>query len=266
MDTRFWGPSGWRLLHLIVSTPLNNRKIQDIREFFRLTPFILPCKFCRHSLATYYEKRPIPEDNLEHWLYNIHNDVNEKLHSQGLLKEPNPTYKEIHDRYKQWAETPCAPTKVLGWDFLFSVANTTPSRKSHSSPMKDAPPNTDTPELQNKWNTMGYKERLPYLQKWWGLIGRVLPFGPWMNAWSKSEKKMGPINLQKGKKPALAWLYSMEQSICRIMAEEAQHNSFNGLCKEITAFSSGCGKTTNKRIKTCRAKKQALRNTLRRDL
>jgi len=266
MDTRFWGPSGWRLLHLIVTTPLNNRKIEDINEFFRLVPFILPCKFCRYSLSSYYEKRPVPTHNFEIWLYNIHNDVNEKLRSQNLLKEPNPTYKEIHDRYKEWSNTPCAPTKVLGWDFLFSVANTTPSRNSHSTPMNDAPTNAETPELRNKWNIMKYKERLPYIEKWWALVGRVLPFDPWLNAWAKSEKINGHINLKNGKKPALAWLYSMEQSICKLMAEEAQHNSFNGLCREITAFSSGCSKTTNARIKTCRAKKQALRNTLRRGL
>jgi hypothetical protein len=132
--------------------------------------------------------------------------------------------------------------------------------------MNDAPTNAETPELINKWNIMKYKERLPYIEKWWALVGRVLPFDPWLNAWDKSEKINGHINLKNGKKPALAWLYSMEQSICKLMAEEAQHNSFNGLCREITAFSSGCSKTTNARIKTCRAKKQALRNTLRRGL
>jgi len=185
MDTRFWGPSGWRLLHLIVATPLNNRKIEDINEFFRLVPFILPCKFCRYSLSSYYEKRPLPTHNFEIWLYNIHNDVNEKLRSQNLLKEPNPTYKEIHDRYKEWSNTPCAPTKVLGWDFLFSVANTTPSRNSHSTPMNDAPTNAETPELRNKWNIMKYKERLPYIEKWWALVGRVMHFDRCLIAWDK---------------------------------------------------------------------------------
>ena len=171
MDTRFWGPSGWRLLHLIVSTPLNNRKEEDIRKFFRLVPFILPCKFCRQSLSLYYEKRPIPEHGLEKWLYEIHNDVNNKLRSQNLLKELNPSYKEIHDRYKVWTSMPCASTRVLGWDFLFSVANTTPSKSSNSSPINNAPSLLDTPELRNRWNTMTYKERLPYIKMWWDLLG-----------------------------------------------------------------------------------------------
>lgn len=266
MDTRFWGPSGWRLLHLIVSTPLNHRNTGNIREFFKLTPYALPCKFCRQSLAGYYEKHPIPEQNLEKWLYVIHNEVNEKLRSQNLLKTENPTYDEIHNRYKSWAEMPCASTKFLGWDFLTSIANTTPSKSSKSSAIGDAPSILDTPELRNKWNTMTYKERIPYIKKWWDLLPDVLPFEPWAKAWRKAVKKYGPIDLSRGKKPVLIWVYNMETAICGIMAEESQHSSFYGLCKEVSAFSSGCGKKTSSRVKTCRAKKTKLRSTLRSSL
>jgi len=263
MDTRFWGPSGWRLLHLIVATPLNNRTSENIKEFFKLTPFVLPCKFCRHSLAEYYVKHPVPDTKMERWLYTIHNEVNDKLRSQGLLKDPNPTYEEIHQRYKQWAKMPCASTKVLGWDFLTSIANTTPSKITKSPPINNAPDNLDTPELKNKWNTMTYKERLPFIKKWWDLLPYVLPFEPWSKAWLKAERANGKINLNSGKKSALAWVYKMEQVICGIMAENAQHSSFYGLCKEVSVFSSGCGKKTNARIKTCRANKMRLRSTLR---
>ena len=265
MDTRFWGPSGWRLLHLIVATPLNNRNPTDIKEFFKLTPYILPCKFCRHSLASYYEKYPVPDTKMEHWLYDIHNEVNGKLRSQGLLKDPNPSYEEIHQRYKEWATMPCASTKFLGWDFLTSIANTTPSKISKSPPIIDAPENLDSSELRNKWNTMSYKERLPYIKQWWDLIPKVLPFEPWTKAWVKAEGANGRIELNGGKRPALAWVYKMEQSICNILAENAQHSSFYGLCKEVSAFASGCGKKTNKRVMTCRAKKIRLRKTLRSD-
>ena len=263
MDTRFWGPSGWRLLHLIVATPLNIRDQDKITEFFKLVPYVLPCKFCRYSLACYYEVNPVPDNNKEHWLYNIHNDVNEKLRSQGLLKEPNPTYSEIHNRYKKWAEMPCASTSVLGWDFLTSIANTTPSKNLVSTKLPDAPENISSPEQRNKWNTMSYKERLPYIKKWWDLLPYVLPFEPWTKAWLKAQNKYGKIDLSKGKKPALAWVYNMEQTICTIMAENAQHSSFYGLCKEVNAFSSGCGKKTSSKVKTCRADKKRLRNSLR---
>lgn len=267
MDTRFWGPSGWRLLHLVVATPMQERTIAHMRVFFECLPFVLPCKFCRYSLSGYYDARPIPakQEDFERWLYNIHNDVNGKLRSQNLLKMDNPTYEEVHKLYSAWADTPCASTQMLGWDFLFSVANTTPSKSSHSSPMDGAPPNIHTDKEKNKWNTMSHKERLPYVQKWWNLLGSVLPFKPWRDAWQKATTAIGTAPVKKGKKAVLAWLYKMEKFVCKTMAEDAPHNSFDGLCKEITAFSSGCGKKTSPRVKTCRAKKNIARSTLRRN-
>jgi hypothetical protein len=80
---------------------------------------------------------------------------------------------------------------MLGWDFLFSVANTTPSKALSSSPMENAPENIVIPTEKNKWNTMTYKERIPYVQKWWNLIADVLPFEPWRSAWQKAENKYG---------------------------------------------------------------------------
>ena len=265
MDTRFWGPSGWRLLHLTVATPLQERKPSDLHNFFVKLPYVLPCKFCRYSLSGYYETRPVPTEGFERWLYMIHNDVNGKLRSQNLLKTTNPTYEEIHKLYSSWADTPCASTQMLGWDFLFSVANTTPSKSSHSSPMEGAPTSIHSHSDKNKWNTMNYKERIPYIQAWWDLLGRVLPFKPWRHAWQRGESSMGRAPVKKGKKAVLAWLYRMEKYVCKTMAEEAPHNSFDGLCKEITAFSSGCGKKTSPRVKTCRAKKDSARSTLRRN-
>ena len=265
MDTRFWGPSGWRLLHMIVATPLKNRNELTIKRFFELLPYVLPCKFCRHSLSSYYEKRPIPGKfaDLEKWLYHIHNDVNDKLRSQNLIKEENPTYAEVHNRYSEWSKTPCASTQILGWDFLFSVANTTPGKRLNSSPMPNAPELLDTVELRNKWNTMTHEERIPYIKEWWKILPLVLPFTPWIKSWQKSEQINKAAPLEKGKKAVIEWLYNMERSICKFMSEDAPHNSFTGLCKEISAFSSGCGSKTSAKVKTCRAKKDSARNTLR---
>jgi hypothetical protein len=267
MDTRFWGPSGWRLLHLTVAAPLQERDEAKIYDFFTILPYVLPCKFCRYSLSEYYEKRPVPHTYalMNKWLYNIHNDVNGKLRGQNLLKTSNPTFEEIESRYKQWVSTPCATTNMLGWDFLFSVANTTPSKALNSSPMESTPENIHTPAEKNKWNTMRYKERIPYVEKWWALIADVLPFEPWRTAWQKAENKYGPAPVIKGKRLVLSWLYKMERFICKTMSEDAPHNSFDGLCKEVSAFSSGCGKVTGPRVKTCRAKKMAARETLRRN-
>lgn len=267
MDTRFWGPSGWRLLHLIVTVPIKNRKISNILRFFELLPYVLPCKFCRHSLSTYYEKRPIPSNysDLERWLYNIHNDVNGKLREQKLLNEPDPSFAEVHKRYSEWVNTPCVSTQILGWDFLFSVANTTPNKQLKSTPMPNPPENINTAELRNRWNTMNYKERLPFIKEWWELLPSVLPFIPWCESWKKAILIHKSAPLKNGKKAVIEWLYNMEKSICKIMSEDAPHNSFSGLCKEMRAFSSGCGSKTSKRIKTCRAKKEKARNSLRKN-
>jgi hypothetical protein len=246
---------------------MQERTTTNLQDFFEHLPFVLPCKFCRYSLSGYYETRPIPakDEDFERWLYNIHNDVNGKLRSQNLLKTENPTYEEVHKLYSAWANAPCASTQMLGWDFLFSIANTTPSKSSHSSPMEGAPTSTHTDKEKNKWNTMSYRERLPYIHRWWNLLGSVLPFKPWRHAWQKGVSTMGSAPVKKGKKAVLAWLYKMEKFVCKTMAEDAPHNSFDGLCKEITAFSSGCGKKTSPRVKTCRAKKNVARSTLRRN-
>lgn len=266
MDTRFWGPSGWRLLHLAVATPKQERELVAVNKNFEELPYVLPCKFCRYSLSGYYEQHPIPESfpKYERWLYEIHNEVNGKLRSQNILNQPNPTYEDIHKRYAAWASAPCASSQMLGWDFLYSIANTTPSKTSHSAPMDNASPNITSDHERNKYNILTYKERLPHIQRWWDSFGEVLPFAPWRSAWKRGTTKFGKAPVKKGKKAVLAWLYKMEQFVCATMAEEAPHNSFEGLCKEVSAFSSGCGKKTSSRVITCRAKKISVREKLRR--
>jgi len=267
MDTRFWGPSGWRLFHLSVTTPLKGRDFTNIKKFYQLLPFVLPCKFCRQSLTKYYKNRPLPNSysKMNRWLYDIHNDVNEKLRSQKLLKEPNPTFEKVQSDYMKWSESPCASSTILGWDFLFSIANTTPSKHLSSTPIVDAPLILDTPELRNEYNTMKYNERIPYVQEWWNLIKTVFPYEPWRNAWIKGENQYGLAPVNKGKKAVLEWLFNIQKIVCKTMMEETPYNSFNGLCKEVSLFSSGCGKAKTKATKTCRAKKLVARETLRRN-
>lgn len=265
MDTRFWGPSGWRLFHLMVATPLNGRDLENIEEFYTLLPYVLPCKFCRQSLTIYYRENPIPKryNELNYWLYKIHNKVNDKLRQQKLLSEPNPTFDEVKDKYKKWSESPCASSTILGWDFLFSIANTTPSRALHSTPIVNSPNEQPTSEIKNEWNTMTYKERIPYVEKWWNLIKFVFPFEPWRNAWAKAEQKLGKAPVEKGKIAVLSWLYKVQKEVCTSMSEDSPYNSFNGLCKEVSLFSSGCGKSKTKKTKTCRSKNRAAHKTLR---
>ena len=94
MDTRFWGPSAWRLIHLIA---FSDYRSPDVYTFLEELPHILPCRYCRSSLAEYYINRPVPTQGTEiaRWSYEIHNDVNNKLRKQGHLHKPNPPFSEV---------------------------------------------------------------------------------------------------------------------------------------------------------------------------
>ncbi len=264
MDTRFWGPSGWRLLHLI-TFQAPDLSLGSLHEFFTSLPFVLPCKYCRASLTDYVSADPIPKrkEDYAKWMYRIHNRVNGKLRDQKLLEGGDPTWDEINQRYKQWIRAPCTSRKMLGWDFLFSVAYTTPSPRVATAPMPGAPPSSALPthELLNRWGLLKRDDRLPYFRKWWATLADVLPFPEWREAWVKMVKEVGVAPVEKGRKAVTAWLYKMERGVCGILKEAQPHNSFEGLCSELSTFSSGCGKS--KRGKTCRSTKHRARHTLK---
>lgn len=265
MDTRFWGPSGWRLLHLIAfaAPSLNQTQLQT---FFKNLPFVLPCKFCRASLTDYISVDPIPDRAQEYanWLYRIHNRVNAKLREQKLLNTKDPEWKSVEDQYTSWLNAPCSTRRMVGWDFLFSVAFTTPCPAVASSPMPGAPPAhlIKTPQLRNRWGTISRSERLPFIRDWWNSLPHVLPFEEWRAAWKSHVPHMP--SLQVGRRAITNWLYSAEKIMCSALKEDSPHNSFTGLCSELSTFSSGCGsKKRSAKMKTCRAVKSHARKTLK---
>jgi len=266
MDTRFWGPSGWRLLHLIAfAAPTLNKT--HLHTLFETLPYVLPCKFCRASLTDYYTVDPIPHDpnNYAYWLYRIHNRVNGKLREQKLLKDADPGWRIVKARYEKLMKEVCTQRSMIGWDFLYSIAYTTPCKDVTSSPLPGAPPseNIDTPELRNRWNTMTIAERIPKFQQWWGALPHALPFPVWKDAWIKTVPQVP--NLNCGRKKVTEWLYKAEKGMCAKLNETAPHNSFHRLCSELNAFASGCGKIKTRKVKTCRAKKTLKRKTIDRD-
>lgn len=261
MDTRFWGPSGWRLLHM-TTFQAPTLPTSSLHTFLTHLPYVLPCKYCRASLTDYYAADPIPEvADMAEWMYRIHNRVNGKLREQKLLETPDPKWAEIRERYTTWSAAPCSTRRMVGWDFLFSIAYTTPSLTSKSAPMPSAPPDPPTAELRNRWNLMPAKERFPYLERWWKSLETVLPFEEWRDAWKVAIGAHGSAPVRKGKKAMTAWLFKMEKSVCAHLKESQPHDSYNGLCSELSTFSSGCGKS--KRSKTCRATKRHARLTLK---
>lgn len=245
MDTRYWGPSGWRLLHMIAHS---NRAASN-RTFWETLPYVLPCKFCRTSLTTYYEQHPIPkkQEEFPEWLYKIHNLVNQKLRDQGQHLDPNPSFEAVKQRYEQLLQQGCAKTCFPGWDFVFSIADNHPD-SSPSKPMPDTPEHPPTSlKERNKYNLLTPKERKTQLKKFWSSLPDVLPFEEWRELWNKNAGSV--TKATKNRRAALSWLWRIRCGITQGLAQISK-DTFQGLCKQIASHRSGCSKSM--RAKTCR--------------
>jgi hypothetical protein len=237
MDTKYWGPSGWRLLHLIAEKEASIENMVEIywetlhRPFWLVLPYILPCKFCRTSLATYYEKHPVPHDNraMGRWLYKIHNCVNAKLRSQGQAVQPAPP-----------------------WEFLFCIADNYPG-SAPSVPMPDAPAVVDGLDQasKNKYNLLTAEERIGYLGRFWAVLGSVMPFQEWRDAFG--EYCGGPrecVRDFRGRRAALARLWQIKCDLEKSLGKKAE-KSYYDLCRVVASKRSGC--SASARARTCRA-------------
>jgi hypothetical protein len=240
MDTKYWGPSGWKLLHLIAAK-------KAPKAFWETIPYILPCKFCRASLTEYYQELPIPATNQDAWLYKIHNKVSAKLRSQGQKVPSDPKESDVLAHYTNLLEQGCTRTYFPGWEFVFSIADNHPYC-SPSKPMPDAP--TTLPkslEERNYYNMLTPDERVDQLEAFWKTLENALPFQEWKQSW---KTHAGPIErATKNRKSALSWLWRIRCGMEKDL-EQLGDKNFHGLCKEVANHRSGC--STNKRAKTCR--------------
>jgi hypothetical protein len=116
VDVKYWGPSGWKLLHTL--------SFQDNveKKLFSVIGDVLPCKYCRKSTKQFVRETPV-SDNIPEWLYNLHNRVNHKLQMQHAedpsvpMPAPSPTFEEVKARYSN-------PVGSLAQykEFLYSMA------------------------------------------------------------------------------------------------------------------------------------------------
>lgn len=111
MNTRFWGPSGWKILHSITNIypdkPTTAHKL-IMRDFMVLVADILPCKYCRASFTKYaasLDITPFLESNylIQQWLFKMHNKVNGKLRRQGFCHISNPELDDVIAKYNKIA-------------------------------------------------------------------------------------------------------------------------------------------------------------------
>jgi hypothetical protein len=254
MDTRFWGPSGWKLLHTITFAYPQNPVVEDKRNmnrFLETLPYILPCKFCRASLTEYYEKHPY-ENALEsrakftHWLYKIHNEVNAKLREQNLNPSSDPTFQDVKHFYENFQKEPADAILTTYWDFLFSVAYNHPKETTKASkPMPNCPASAFTcrsKKEKNRWNTLGMEDRMYYYTQFWKYLPDILP-NSIAKLWNDAYKKES-MCLQS-RRTTVAWLWRMR---CKIDANFK--DPYTEVCRAIASHASGCSKSL--RAKTCR--------------
>jgi len=232
-------------------------------RFFELLPYVLPCKYCRASLADYYGVQPLTADTLKdatsfsRWLYEIHNRVNGKLRGQGLLTSPNPSWASVHAKYKKQQAGLCDSSPLLGWDFMTSVAFTTPALNYKPVPMPDTPEEVEDLDLEkrNRFNLLTREERIHALKEWWSLIPAILPCPAWRASWSAAT--VSQIPLQSGREPALQWMWAVEEEVCQGLRCPPPHESLPFLKKTMKVYESSCGLSTSKskKAKTCRRNK-----------
>ena len=188
-------------------------------------------------------------DALSKWLWRIHNEVNEKLRSQGLLKEVDPSFSAVKKVYEDRIAAGCTRTEFEGWDFLFSIAENHPRAASvkNSLAMPSLPSVIiDSPEFRNRWNLMEPQERMGFYLRFWKSIGGALPFQAWRHSWNTCSLDFAKAESR------ISWIRELWRIRCCLEKELefVNRDEFQSLCKRLANHRSGCGK--RKRAKTCR--------------
>lgn len=258
MDTRYWGPSGWRLLHSITFAYDPRRDRDNYKAFFEILPFVLPCKFCRSHLIEHYESLPITDalatrESLSRWFVKIHGRVNEMLRKQGQTIPKDPTFSQVQRIYEQRLAYGCTKTEFPGWEFLFSIVENHPLTPGEaSSPIPGAPALEDLNDPDEytlcRWNYVSPETRWQKICQFWSLLPSVLPFPEWRRAW----KTHGDSFCRQPSTSKHDNLRSLWAVRCAIEKELELYNrtEFRALCNDLRMHRSGCNKS--KRARTCR--------------
>lgn len=218
MDTRYWGPSGWQLFHLIAfKTPP-----EDAREVLDDMKDILPCKFCRASTTEFVKKHP-PRKPFGRWLYDIHNMVNNKLRTQCaddpkvIDPGPDPSFEEVKAKYDAMEK----PDGVPGRDFLMSVA--------YNFPMTPEPRDMST-----------QREFLHHLAV-------AYPYAELRKVFQEYLKAHEPS--LSSQKAYTHWMYELMRRLSEAVGVSIR--SYRGYMGHLSYYKSGCKGKTYKG-KTCR--------------
>jgi Erv1 / Alr family len=220
MDTRFWGPSGWQLFHLIAEgSPSPTTTLMQMGR-------ILPCKFCRESTTNFISESPLAKGmDAGRWLYEIHRKVNHKLATQAktdpkvILPDPDPTYDDVKHKYADMLSK--TPRAVPGRDFLFSIAYNYP----------------ETPEYED----------IDVQQIFLRTLRKTYPF-PALRKVYAAYMDSHPIVLDT-RSGYLHWMYGLLKRLS--IKTKSPLRTFKGYAHHVAYYKSGCAKSTY-HGKTCR--------------
>ena len=215
MDTRFWGPSGWQLFHLVA---FRSEHPDDVLNQMK---DILPCKYCRASTTEFVKEHPL-RGNPGKWLYDIHNMVNNKLRTQAkedpsvIDPGPDPSFEEIRKRYMAMRLT-----NVPGRDFLFAIAINYP----------------DAPE----------PDQMATQRTFLHALADAYPFERLRKVFRSYMEKQEPV--LDNQKTYTKWMYGLLKAMSREIGVPIR--SYKGYVHHVTYYKSGCSKKTY-HGKTCR--------------
>lgn len=215
MDTRFWGPSGWQLFHLIAF------RSDHPEELLLMIKDVLPCRFCRESTTQFTHELPL-KGNPGKWLYDLHNKVNHKLRTQSkedptvIDPGPDPSFEEVKSRYMKMM-----PTQVPGRDFLFAIAVNYP----------------DEPE----------PDQMAVQRRFLSLLSKVYPFQELRKVFDDYYERYVPT--LETRKSYMKWMYGLLVALSKKI--RVRIPSYKGYVQHTMYYKSGCNKKTY-RGKTCR--------------
>jgi len=235
MDTRFWGPPGWTLLHTIAYS-YNPKLKSEYNLFFTNLKYVLPCIYCRASYTEYIEDLPIENfldtrDNFFYWLYQIHNMVNNKLRSQGLLNWNNPNIEEVKNKYndmsKEINQCKIRDKSIMGWNFLYCIAFVFPE------------------DGINTAQTSHYHGYLVFFN----ILSKILPEN-YRILYSEYLHKNPIIKAIECRETLKQWVYNLEHFINNHFKLECA--DFMSIEDLIESYRAGCGGKTKDNKPTCR--------------
>lgn len=232
MDTRFWGPPGWKLLHQVAyqypENPTPQEKL-DYGIFYSNLANVLPCKYCRNSFTKYIKNLPIDgyletKTKLTEWVYLMHNKVNGKLRRQGHITTPNPTFKEVNEMYADCDKVKC---QLPGWDFIYSIVFNY---------------NKENPNPQMASGCLTF----------FTYLGKVIPCPEYRKHYNELFLK-DPVEPHLiTQENLLKWLYNIN---CKINSKIHEKNKkFSKLCNYYKSFKAGSCKKKNHKGNTCHKK------------